>query len=137
TGTDFERSSPDNHGVCHPCAEKIQKWIQNAFEMVRVFSEAQPSGCRFGAKDGGGGSEGIGSAGKIRESKSDRDGLPNMQKCCLLNGFWIGDVFERTVLYVTVEPCIMFAGTLRLLSILNTLVFCLYNVFFFFQHCIL
>ncbi|KAK1171512.1 tRNA-specific adenosine deaminase 2, partial [Acipenser oxyrinchus oxyrinchus] len=124
TGTDCERSSPDNHGVCHPCAEKIQKWMQNAFEMVRVcLMHRQVLGCWFGAKDGGGGSEW--SAGKIRENKSDRDRV----KYWLLNRFCIGDVFELTVLYVTVEPCIMFAGTLRLLSILNTLLFCLHNRF--------
>lgn len=37
---------------------------------------------------------------------------------CRQNGKSPSEVFERTVLYVTVEPCIMCAAALRLMSIL-------------------
>lgn len=37
---------------------------------------------------------------------------------CHQNGKSPSDVFEHTVLYVTVEPCIMCAAALRLMSIL-------------------
>lgn len=43
---------------------------------------------------------------------------------CRHSNLDVGRVCERTALYVTVEPCIMCAAALRLLSILTSLLVC-------------
>ncbi|MBN3272264.1 ADAT2 deaminase, partial [Polyodon spathula] len=123
-GTPCEGSSLDNHGVFHPCAEEIQKWMQKAFEMAKDALEngEVPVGCLMVYNN-----EILGRGrNEVNETKNatrhaEMVAIDQVLDWCHCNDKDPGEVFERTVLYVTVEPCIMCAGALRLLSILNSI----------------
>lgn len=119
-GTPCEGCSLDNHGVFHPCAEEIQKWMQKAFEMAKdaLDNGEVPVGCLMVYNN-----EILGRGrNEVNETKNatrhaEMVAIDQVLDWCHCNDKDPGDVFERTVLYVTVEPCIMCAGALRLLRI--------------------
>ncbi|XP_056150091.1 tRNA-specific adenosine deaminase 2 isoform X2 [Lampris incognitus] len=107
-------------GGFHPADEEIQRWMASAFEMAGDALEngEVPVGCLMvysGEVVGRGRNE-------VNESKNatrhaEMVALDQLMDWCRHRNLELKGVCERTVLYVTVEPCIMCAGALRLLNI--------------------
>ncbi|XP_018598069.1 tRNA-specific adenosine deaminase 2 [Scleropages formosus] len=107
---DFRRPSP----------EDIEGWMQKAFDMARAALDSGevPVGCLMVHSNqlvGKGGNE-------VNETKNatrhaEMVALDQVLEWCRLEGRDHSEVLPQTVLYVTVEPCIMCAAALRLFHI--------------------
>ncbi|XP_013999978.1 tRNA-specific adenosine deaminase 2 isoform X1 [Salmo salar] len=103
-----------------PCAEDIQMWMANAFDMAKEALEngEVPVGCLMVYNN-----EILGKGrNEVNETKNatrhaEMVALDQVLEWCCHRGLDPRTVCERTVLYVTVEPCIMCAGALRLTNI--------------------
>ncbi|XP_013888870.1 tRNA-specific adenosine deaminase 2 [Austrofundulus limnaeus] len=103
-----------------PSDEEIDKWMCVAFEMAReaLQNGEVPVGCLMVYEDqvvGRGRNE-------VNETKNatrhaEMVALDQLLDWCGHSELQVRLVCERTVLYVTVEPCIMCAAALRLLNI--------------------
>ncbi|XP_043916074.1 tRNA-specific adenosine deaminase 2 isoform X2 [Protopterus annectens] len=104
-----------------PTSEQIERWMHRAFEMAKeaLKNGEVPVGCLMVYENmilGQGRNE-------VNETKNatrhaEMVAIDQVLAWCRLNERDWHDVVKRTVLYVTVEPCIMCAAALRLLSIL-------------------
>ncbi|KAK7907297.1 hypothetical protein WMY93_015909 [Mugilogobius chulae] len=111
-------------GVCgemfYPNHEEIQKWMDKAFEMAKDALEngEVPVGCLLVYNN-----EVIGKGrNEVNETKNatrhaEMVALDELRDWCELKGLEVKTVCEKTVLYVTVEPCIMCAAALRLFNL--------------------
>nr|XP_046147579.1 tRNA-specific adenosine deaminase 2 isoform X1 [Oncorhynchus gorbuscha]XP_046147580.1 tRNA-specific adenosine deaminase 2 isoform X1 [Oncorhynchus gorbuscha] len=103
-----------------PCAEEIQRWMANAFDMAKEALEngEVPVGCLMVYNN-----EILGKGrNEVNETKNatrhaEMVALDQVLEWCRHRDLDPRTVCERTVLYVTVEPCIMCAGALRLTNI--------------------
>ncbi|CAB1342895.1 unnamed protein product [Coregonus sp. 'balchen'] len=103
-----------------PCAEDIQRWMANAFDMAKDALEngEVPVGCLMVYNN-----EILGKGrNEVNETKNatrhaEMVALDQVLEWCRHRDLDPRTVCERTVLYVTVEPCIMCAGALRLTNI--------------------
>uniref|UniRef100_A0A3Q1BPG8 CMP/dCMP-type deaminase domain-containing protein n=1 Tax=Amphiprion ocellaris TaxID=80972 RepID=A0A3Q1BPG8_AMPOC len=103
-----------------PSDEDIDKWMSSAFDMAREALEngEVPVGCLMVYKD-----EVVGKGrNEVNETKNatrhaEMVAVDQVLDWCRCSGLDVRSVFERTVLYVTVEPCIMCAAALRLINL--------------------
>uniref|UniRef100_A0A1A8F2T5 tRNA-specific adenosine deaminase 2 n=1 Tax=Nothobranchius korthausae TaxID=1143690 RepID=A0A1A8F2T5_9TELE len=103
-----------------PTDEEIEKWMCSAFEMARDALEngEVPVGCLMVYKD-----EVVGRGrNEVNETKNatrhaEMVSLDQVLDWCRHSNLDTKSVCEQTVLYVTVEPCIMCAAALRLVNI--------------------
>ncbi|XP_043916084.1 tRNA-specific adenosine deaminase 2 isoform X4 [Protopterus annectens] len=103
-----------------PTSEQIERWMHRAFEMAKeaLKNGEVPVGCLMVYENmilGQGRNE-------VNETKNatrhaEMVAIDQVLAWCRLNERDWHDVVKRTVLYVTVEPCIMCAAALRLLNI--------------------
>ncbi|XP_019727037.1 tRNA-specific adenosine deaminase 2 isoform X1 [Hippocampus comes] len=106
--------------VFSPTDEEVAKWMDCAFEMAKeaLNNGEVPVGCLLVYKDkvvGKGRNE-------VNETKNatrhaEMVALDQLLDWCRLGNQDARSVCEQTVLYVTVEPCIMCAAALRLMNI--------------------
>ncbi|KAJ0026983.1 hypothetical protein NQD34_017983 [Periophthalmus magnuspinnatus] len=111
-------------GVCgesfYPSDEEIKKWMDKAFDMAKDALEngEVPVGCLLIYNN-----EIIGKGrNEVNETKNatrhaEMVALDELRDWCELRGLEVKRVCEKTVLYVTVEPCIMCAAALRLFNL--------------------
>uniref|UniRef100_W5LXC5 tRNA-specific adenosine deaminase 2 n=2 Tax=Lepisosteus oculatus TaxID=7918 RepID=W5LXC5_LEPOC len=121
-GTEYEESFPGEKSTNHfqPSSEEIQGWMQRAFDMSKEALEngEVPVGCLMVYNN-----EILGKGrNEVNETKNatrhaEMVALDQVLEWCRDNGRDSREVLDQTVLYVTVEPCIMCAGALRLLKI--------------------
>ncbi|XP_008300029.1 tRNA-specific adenosine deaminase 2 [Stegastes partitus] len=103
-----------------PSDEDVDKWMSSAFHMAREALETGevPVGCLMVYKD-----EVVGKGrNEVNETKNatrhaEMVALDQVLDWCRRSSLDVRSVCEQTVLYVTVEPCIMCAAALRLLNI--------------------
>ncbi|XP_016517613.1 tRNA-specific adenosine deaminase 2 isoform X2 [Poecilia formosa] len=103
--------------------EEMKKWMSRAFEMAReaLQSGEVPVGCLLVH-----GQEVVGKGrNEVNETKNatrhaEMVALDQLLDWCRRGNLDVRGVCERTVLYVTVEPCVMCAAALRLMSILTS-----------------
>uniref|UniRef100_A0A3P8T794 tRNA-specific adenosine deaminase 2 n=1 Tax=Amphiprion percula TaxID=161767 RepID=A0A3P8T794_AMPPE len=103
-----------------PTDEDIDKWMSSAFDMAREALEngEVPVGCLMVYKD-----EVVGKGrNEVNETKNatrhaEMVAVDQVLDWCRCSGLDVRSVCERTVLYVTVEPCIMCAAALRLINL--------------------
>ncbi|XP_054618141.1 tRNA-specific adenosine deaminase 2 isoform X2 [Dunckerocampus dactyliophorus] len=103
-----------------PTDEDINKWMGSAFEMAKEALDIGevPVGCLMVYKD-----EVVGKGrNEVNETKNatrhaEMVALDQVLDWCGHNNLNVRSVCEQTVLYVTVEPCIMCAAALRLTNI--------------------
>ncbi|XP_077409632.1 tRNA-specific adenosine deaminase 2 isoform X1 [Vanacampus margaritifer] len=108
-----------------PTDEEVAKWMDCAFDMAKdaLDNNEVPVGCLLVYKD-----EVIGKGrNEVNESKNatrhaEMVALDQLLDWCHRGNRDARSVCEQTVLYVTVEPCIMCAAALRLMSILHKFV---------------
>ncbi|KAL4649176.1 tRNA-specific adenosine deaminase 2 [Arapaima gigas] len=111
----------ESEGEFHrPSPEDIESWMQKAFDMAREALEKGevPVGCLMVNSNqvlGKGSNE-------VNETKNatrhaEMVALDQVLEWCQREGRDYREVLPHTVLYVTVEPCIMCAGALRLLHV--------------------
>ncbi|KAM4528959.1 tRNA-specific adenosine deaminase 2 isoform 1-T2 [Fundulus diaphanus] len=101
--------------------EEMNKWMSRAFEMAKDALEngEVPVGCLMVHRD-----QVVGKGrNEVNETKNatrhaEMVALDQVLDWCRHHNLDVRSVCERTVLYVTVEPCIMCAAALRLMSIL-------------------
>ncbi|KAM7395926.1 hypothetical protein PAMA_007278 [Pampus argenteus] len=106
-------------GFC-PTDDDIEKWMSSAFDMAKdaLDSGEVPVGCLM-VYDG----EVVGKGrNEVNETKNatrhaEMVALDQLLDWCRHSNLNVRSVCERTALYVTVEPCIMCAAALRLLSV--------------------
>ncbi|XP_075059333.1 tRNA-specific adenosine deaminase 2 isoform X3 [Mixophyes fleayi] len=104
--------------------EEIQSWMDKAFQMAQdaLDNGEVPVGCLM-VHD----KQIVGQGrNEVNETKNatrhaEMVAIDQVLDWCRENGKNSLQVFGNTILYVTVEPCIMCAGALRLLRILFTL----------------
>ncbi|XP_006915421.1 tRNA-specific adenosine deaminase 2 isoform X2 [Pteropus alecto] len=109
-------------GGCWVSAEEIEKWMEAAMQMAKEALEniEVPVGCLMVYN-----SEVVGKGrNEVNQTKNatrhaEMVAIDQALDWCHQNGKSPSEVFECTVLYVTVEPCIMCAAALRLMSILQ------------------
>nr|XP_006012135.1 PREDICTED: tRNA-specific adenosine deaminase 2 isoform X2 [Latimeria chalumnae] len=107
-----------NEAAFQPSAGE-HKWMQRAFEMAKeaLQNGEVPVGCLMVYND-----EILGQGrNEVNETKNatrhaEMVAIDQVLEWCHQNGRDHAGVFQRTVLYVTVEPCIMCASALRLLN---------------------
>ncbi|XP_066559222.1 tRNA-specific adenosine deaminase 2 isoform X2 [Amia ocellicauda] len=117
-----EKAFLDEMRAVQPSAEElgIQYWMQKAFDMAKEALEngEVPVGCLMVFNN-----EILGKGrNEVNETKNatrhaEMVALDQVLEWCDHADMDPKEVLERTVLYVTVEPCIMCAGALRLLNI--------------------
>ncbi|XP_017282912.1 tRNA-specific adenosine deaminase 2 [Kryptolebias marmoratus] len=118
-GTEEGRKTDLLESFC-PNDEEIEKWMCCAFEMARDALEngEVPVGCLMVYED-----EVVGRGrNEVNETKNatrhaEMVALDQVLDWCRHNNLDVRHTCEQTVLYVTVEPCIMCAAALRLLNI--------------------
>ncbi|XP_029966187.1 tRNA-specific adenosine deaminase 2 isoform X2 [Salarias fasciatus] len=118
-GTEGE-GKRDSGGSWSPSDEDVEKWMDSAFQMARDALEngEVPVGCLLVYKN-----EIVGKGrNEVNETKNatrhaEMVSLDQLLDWCRRGDLDVRSVCERTVLYVTVEPCIMCAAALRLLNI--------------------
>ncbi|KAJ8270679.1 hypothetical protein GJAV_G00117930 [Gymnothorax javanicus] len=116
----FECNNAVDMNSFKPSAEEIELWMQKSFEMAKEALEngEVPVGCLMVYKN-----EVLGRGrNEVNETKNatrhaEMVALDQVLQWCQQQNMDCKDVFKETVLYVTVEPCIMCAGALRLLNI--------------------
>ena len=109
-----------SRGTFYPTEEDIQKWMSSAFDMAKDALEngEVPVGCLMVYNN-----EVVGKGrNEVNETKNatrhaEMVALDQVLEWCHRGNMEARSVCERMVLYVTVEPCIMCAGALRLLNI--------------------
>uniref|UniRef100_A0A096MAI4 tRNA-specific adenosine deaminase 2 n=1 Tax=Poecilia formosa TaxID=48698 RepID=A0A096MAI4_POEFO len=100
--------------------EEMKKWMSRAFEMAReaLQSGEVPVGCLLVH-----GQEVVGKGrNEVNETKNatrhaEMVALDQLLDWCRRGNLDVRGVCERTVLYVTVEPCVMCAAALRLMNV--------------------
>ncbi|KAG9347540.1 hypothetical protein JZ751_005108 [Albula glossodonta] len=118
TTTETDHAGPNNY--FQPSSEEVASWMQKAFDMAREALEngEVPVGCLMVYNQ-----EVLGRGrNEVNETKNatrhaEMIALDQVLEWCHQENRDSKEVFERTVLYVTVEPCIMCAGALRLMNI--------------------
>ncbi|XP_029903730.1 tRNA-specific adenosine deaminase 2 [Myripristis murdjan] len=104
----------------HPSDEEIQRWMASAFDMAKDALEngEVPVGCLlvYNNQVVGKGRNDVNET-KNATRHAEMLALDQLLDWCRHSNVDAGSVCERTVLYVTVEPCIMCAAALRLLHI--------------------
>ncbi|KAG7460942.1 hypothetical protein MATL_G00204310 [Megalops atlanticus] len=118
--TKLEETPADLEDSFSPSSEEIESWMQKAFDMAKEALESGevPVGCLMVYN-----SEILGKGrNEVNETKNatrhaEMVALDQVLEWCHQENRDPIEVFKRTVLYVTVEPCIMCAGALRLLNI--------------------
>ncbi|XP_039725669.1 tRNA-specific adenosine deaminase 2 isoform X2 [Pteropus medius] len=107
-------------GGCWVSAEEIEKWMEAAMQMAKEALEniEVPVGCLMVYNN-----EVVGKGrNEVNQTKNatrhaEMVAIDQALDWCRQNGKSPSEVFECTVLYVTVEPCIMCAAALRLMKI--------------------
>nr|KAF6340868.1 adenosine deaminase tRNA specific 2 [Myotis myotis] len=115
-----EASTPATGGGCSVSAEEIGKWMEEAMQMAKEALEniEVPVGCLMVYNN-----EVVGKGrNEVNQTKNatrhaEMVAIDQALAWCRGSGRSPAAVFERTVLYVTVEPCIMCAAALRLMNI--------------------
>ncbi|XP_006834674.1 PREDICTED: tRNA-specific adenosine deaminase 2 [Chrysochloris asiatica] len=113
-------SSQAPGGVCSVSAEEIEKWMEAAMHMAKDALEnlEVPVGCLMVYNN-----EIVGKGrNEVNQTKNatrhaEMVAIDQVLEWCHRRGTSPSQVFARTALYVTVEPCIMCAAALRLLKI--------------------
>ncbi|KAJ8396160.1 hypothetical protein AAFF_G00020270 [Aldrovandia affinis] len=119
-GTKSEGNPARHKDSFQPSSEEIESWMQKAFDMAKeaLANGEVPVGCLMVYNN-----EVLGRGrNEVNETKNatrhaEMVALDQVLGWCCQENRDPKEVFERTVLYVTVEPCIMCAGALRLLNI--------------------
>ncbi|XP_061667890.1 tRNA-specific adenosine deaminase 2 isoform X2 [Syngnathoides biaculeatus] len=104
----------------YPTNEEVAKWMDRAFDMAKdaLDNGEVPVGCLMVHKN-----EVVGSGrNEVNETKNatrhaEMVALDQLLDWCRQGKQEVRSVCEQTVLYVTVEPCIMCAAALRLMNI--------------------
>ncbi|XP_041832325.1 tRNA-specific adenosine deaminase 2 isoform X2 [Melanotaenia boesemani] len=104
----------------YPTEGEIQKWMSSAFYMAREALEKGevPVGCLMVYED-----QVVGKGrNEVNETKNatrhaEMVAVDQVLDWCRYGNLDSRNVCERTVLYVTVEPCVMCAAALRLLNL--------------------
>ncbi|KAF6112542.1 adenosine deaminase tRNA specific 2 [Phyllostomus discolor] len=115
-----EVSAPATGVGCCVSAEEIEKWMEEAMQMAREALENTevPVGCLLVYNN-----EVVGKGrNEVNQTKNatrhaEMVAIDQVLEWCRGRGRSPSEVFERTVLYVTVEPCIMCAAALRLMMV--------------------
>ncbi|XP_053447670.1 tRNA-specific adenosine deaminase 2 isoform X1 [Nycticebus coucang] len=113
-------STRSTDGACLVSAEEIEKWMEAAMHMAKEALENTevPVGCLMVYNN-----EVVGKGrNEVNQTKNatrhaEMVAIDQVLDWCRQRGRSPPDVFEHTVLYVTVEPCIMCAAALRLMKI--------------------
>nr|XP_055121998.1 tRNA-specific adenosine deaminase 2 [Symphalangus syndactylus] len=111
---------PSAGGTCSVSAEETEKWMEEAMRMAKEALENTevPVGCLMVYN-----SEVVGKGrNEVNQTKNatrhaEMVAIDQVLDWCRQSGKSPSEVFEHTVLYVTVEPCIMCAAALRLMKI--------------------
>ncbi|KAG9282583.1 tRNA-specific adenosine deaminase 2 [Astyanax mexicanus] len=114
------QSGEEPAGFLQPSDSEVQGWMDRAFHMAKDALEngEVPVGCLMVFK-----AEIVGKGrNEVNETKNatrhaEMVALDQVLEWCHLRERDVKEVFKHTVLYVTVEPCIMCAAALRLLNI--------------------
>ncbi|KAM8832292.1 tRNA-specific adenosine deaminase 2 [Spinachia spinachia] len=104
----------------YPSEEDIEKWMSCAFDMAKdaLQNGEVPVGCLMVHGD-----QVVGKGrNEVNETKNatrhaEMVALDQLLDWCRRGNLEVSAVCERTVLYVTVEPCVMCAAALRLLHV--------------------
>ncbi|XP_008577084.1 PREDICTED: tRNA-specific adenosine deaminase 2 [Galeopterus variegatus] len=107
-------------GACSVSAEETEKWMEEAMNMAKEALEnvEVPVGCLMVYNN-----EVVGKGrNEVNQTKNatrhaEMVAIDQVLDWCRRSGKSPSEVFEHTVLYVTVEPCIMCAAALRLMKI--------------------
>ncbi|XP_029801295.1 tRNA-specific adenosine deaminase 2 isoform X1 [Suricata suricatta] len=114
-------STPAAGGAgCSVTAEETEKWMEEAMQMAKEALENTevPVGCLMVYNN-----EIVGKGrNEVNQTKNatrhaEMVAIDQALDWCCQRGKSPSEVFEHTVLYVTVEPCIMCAAALRLMKI--------------------
>ncbi|KAM9234569.1 tRNA-specific adenosine deaminase 2 isoform 1-T1 [Dugong dugon] len=113
-------STPATGGACSVSAEETEKWMEAAMYMAKDALEnlEVPVGCLMVYNN-----EIVGRGrNEVNQTKNatrhaEMVAIDQVLDWCHHSGKSPSEVFEHTVLYVTVEPCIMCAAALRLMKI--------------------
>lgn len=119
-GTETDDNPAEHRNTFQPSSEEIEHWMQKAFDMAKEALEngEVPVGCLMVYNN-----EVLGRGrNEVNETKNatrhaEMVALDHVLQWCHQENRNSKEVFKETVLYVTVEPCIMCAGALRLLNI--------------------
>lgn len=111
-------AAPD--GSCVVSAQEIEKWMEEAMRMAKEALENTevPVGCLMVYNN-----EVVGKGrNEVNQTKNatrhaEMVAIDQVLDWCHQHSHSPAEVFEHTVLYVTVEPCIMCAAALRLMKI--------------------
>ncbi|XP_012329944.1 tRNA-specific adenosine deaminase 2 [Aotus nancymaae] len=115
-----EAPTPTTDGACSVSAEETEKWMEEAMHMAKEALENTevPVGCLMVYNN-----EVVGKGrNEVNQTKNatrhaEMVAIDQVLDWCHRSGKSPSEVFEHTVLYVTVEPCIMCAAALRLMKI--------------------
>ncbi|XP_037101099.1 tRNA-specific adenosine deaminase 2 [Syngnathus acus] len=107
-------------GAFYPTDEEVAKWMDRAFDMAKeaLNNGEVPVGCLLVYKD-----QVVGKGrNEVNETKNatrhaEMVALDELLDWCCHGNRDARSVCEQTVLYVTVEPCIMCAAALRIMNI--------------------
>lgn len=118
-----EESTPVGRGAGSVSAEETEKWMEEAMQMAKEALEniEVPVGCLMVYNN-----EVVGKGrNEVNQTKNatrhaEMVAIDQALAWCRGRGRCPAEVFERAVLYVTVEPCVMCAAALRLMSILGS-----------------
>ncbi|XP_004368920.1 tRNA-specific adenosine deaminase 2 [Trichechus manatus latirostris] len=113
-------STPATGGACSVSVEETEKWMEAAMYMAKDALEnlEVPVGCLMVYNN-----EIVGKGrNEVNQTKNatrhaEMVAIDQVLDWCHHSGKSPSEVFEHTVLYVTVEPCIMCAAALRLMKI--------------------
>ncbi|XP_044624840.1 tRNA-specific adenosine deaminase 2 isoform X1 [Equus asinus] len=114
-----EESTPVGRGSGSVSAEETEKWMEEAMQMAKEALEniEVPVGCLMVYNN-----EVVGKGrNEVNQTKNatrhaEMVAIDQALAWCRGRGRCPAEVFERAVLYVTVEPCVMCAAALRLMN---------------------
>ncbi|XP_044624831.1 tRNA-specific adenosine deaminase 2 isoform X2 [Equus asinus] len=126
-----EESTPVGRGSGSVSAEETEKWMEEAMQMAKEALEniEVPVGCLMVYNN-----EVVGKGrNEVNQTKNatrhaEMVAIDQALAWCRGRGRCPAEVFERAVLYVTVEPCVMCAAALRLMKSPGELYKCLCSV---------